>query len=466
MKRLCVALWCAGLAWGQCSAVSEGWDWTYGSHFNGFKWFPNSRIWQRVDGANATVDTANSDNYIREWTAWQTSAYDSMTWITLGPLMSNTRWIDHDPNTGDPCVGCGYQPSIELQVVDGSKQPRVNVYCGGIATEGGSPQCYGHDPSSVPMPIPPNPRVQGKCYKPGQGCASYNTDGDKHVIVLDKSDCVMYELYNTFVDPQGKLHASSVAIFDALGGDNQRPYGWTSGSQSGTAWWMGGVRYEEVAAGHIDHAIGMIGWGPGGVNSRYFDSAIASNGQWNGARVMPYGTRVRMKSGVDISGYSPQSRVILQALKTYGGYIIDGGRTDILVEGTEQWDWPNTLDMKQFNIFTPTNFEVVTAGGTIGSINDSSTWPTGSAPTFTSFTANGTAGNVTISKGQSVTLAWTATGVDTTRSNLAYVDYKGIVRGAAAGSTTVQPVRTTTYRVHLMHRFGQADSVARTVTVN
>ena len=81
-------------------------------------------------------------------------------------------------------------------------------------------------------------------------------DGDRHVLVVDRSACTLYELYRAFHrgSPRPHWNADSGAGWD-LRSAARRPDGWTSADAAGLPIFPGLVRYDEVAAGHIDHAI-------------------------------------------------------------------------------------------------------------------------------------------------------------------------------------------------------------------
>src|SRR5207244_10720663 len=96
----------------------------------------------------------------------------------------------------------------------------------------------------VPDPGPPNAQIE----------AGSQITGDRHVLVVDKDACKLYELYSAYPQPDGSWHAGSGAVFD-MTSNALRPAGWTSADAAGLAILPGLVRYDEIAAGHIDHAI-------------------------------------------------------------------------------------------------------------------------------------------------------------------------------------------------------------------
>ena len=102
---------------------------------------------------------------------------------------------------------------------------------------------YGSESDRGPFPIPKGAPVEG-----GNG-----SDGDRHVLVVDRCSCVLYELYRAFFRG-GRWNADSGAEWD-LRSTAGRPDSWTSADAAGLPIFPGLVRYDEVAAGSVDHAI-------------------------------------------------------------------------------------------------------------------------------------------------------------------------------------------------------------------
>jgi len=144
---------------------------------------------------------------------------------------------------------------------------------------------------------------------------------DRHVLVLDRGNCLLYELFLATHTGHGQWSASSGAIFD-LRSNRLRPEGWTSADAAGTAIVPGLARYDEVAAGRISHALRFTTqrtrrafvW-----PARHFASSSSD------PNLPPMGQRFRLKAGVDIGGFSQQTRVLLTALKEYGMVLCDIG---------------------------------------------------------------------------------------------------------------------------------------------
>jgi hypothetical protein len=104
---------------------------------------------------------------------------------------------------------------------------------------------YGDESDPGPMPVPASALIEGD---PNPG------SGDRHVLVLDNSNCFLYELYSSYPNSDGSWDAGSAAVWD-LTADEQRPWTWTSADAAGLPIFPGLARYDEVAAGEIRHAL-------------------------------------------------------------------------------------------------------------------------------------------------------------------------------------------------------------------
>ncbi len=184
---------------------------------------------------------------------------------------------------------------------------------------------YADESDPGPYPIPSDAPIEG----------GPNADGDRHVLVVDRDNCVLYELYDAWPQPDGSWQAGSGAIFD-LNSHALRPDGWTSADAAGLPILPGLVRYDEVATGRIRHAIRFTApqtrkahvW-----PARHDASSLTD------IQYPPMGQRFRLKADFDLSGFSPDAQVILQALKTYGMILADNGSAWYLSGAPdERWD--------------------------------------------------------------------------------------------------------------------------------
>ncbi len=179
---------------------------------------------------------------------------------------------------------------------------------------------YASESDRGPYPIPGTPKIEG--------------GSDRHLLIVQKQKCVLYELFAAR-KKNGRWQAGSGAIWN-LNSNALRPETWTSADAAGLPMLPLLVRYNEVASGEIRHALrfsanetrGEFIW-----PARHEASDISS------ANVPPMGQRFRLKASFDVSGFSPQVQVILNALKKYGMFLADnGGNWFITGAPDERWD--------------------------------------------------------------------------------------------------------------------------------
>jgi len=209
---------------------------------------------------------------------------------------------------------------------------------------------YADESDPGPYPIPPDAPIEG-------GAAA---TGDRHVLVVDVDNWILYELFDAHsVSGGASWTAGSGAVFD-LSSDALRPDGWTSADAAGLPIFPGLARYAEVAAGRIAHALRFTcpitrrAYVP---PARHFASTQTDS------FLPPMGMRVRLKAGVDISGFPADVQVILTALKTYGMMLADNGGS-FFVSGAPdtRWNDGNIDTMKRLH---GTDFEVVRMTGLV-----------------------------------------------------------------------------------------------------
>jgi len=193
----------------------------------------------------------------------------------------------------------------------------------------------------VGYPIPPNPPVEG--------------GSDRHLLIVDRSDCRLYELYAARRE-SGRWSAGSGAVW-SLRSNRLRPDGWTSADAAGLPILPGLVRYDEVAAGAIRHALRFTA--PRTARAHVYP-ARHDAGQ-PGAGLPPMGLRVRLKASVDISRFGPQARVVLRALRTYGMILADNG-SPWYVTGAPSARWDDD-DLHELGRIIGADFEVVDTRG-------------------------------------------------------------------------------------------------------
>jgi hypothetical protein len=176
------------------------------------------------------------------------------------------------------------------------------------------------------------------------------------VIVVDRDRWVLYELFDAHRLASGAWRAGSGAVFD-LKGNRLRPAGWTSADAAGLPIFPGLVRYDEVGAGHIDHALRFT---VSRSRKAYVAPARHAASSDTSASLPPMGMRVRLKKSFDISKYPTQARVVLQALKTYGMIVADNG-SDWYLSGAPDKRW-NDKAINTLKQVPGSAFEVVRMG--------------------------------------------------------------------------------------------------------
>lgn len=209
---------------------------------------------------------------------------------------------------------------------------------------------YSDESDPGPMPIPHDVRIEG-----GSTAEPDPSSGDRHVLVVRQGDCMLFELYNT-ERTAGGFRVSSSAIWD-LKTNHTRPAGWTSADAAGLPILPGLLRYEEVAADRLHHALRYT---IPRVRRAYVPPA-GHCGQYADASLPPYGTRVRLRADVDLSAYGGDALVLLTALKRYGLILADQGSA-WYVTGTSDPAWEDALDQLRAHPVPGSAFEVVAAG--------------------------------------------------------------------------------------------------------
>ncbi|HEU4471656.1 MAG TPA: hypothetical protein VFR58_11265 [Flavisolibacter sp.] len=201
---------------------------------------------------------------------------------------------------------------------------------------------YGNESDPGPYPIPLDAPVEG------------NGVGDAHVIAVDGDNGLLYELYHARVNG-GRWEAASGAIFN-LRSNALRPEGWTSADAAGLPIFPGLVRFEETERGEIDHAIRFT-LASSKVRPAYIHPARHKVNSTGGPFSLPFGAKIRLKAGYDISGFSARNQVILRAMKKYGLILADIG-SNLYFSGAPDERWNNN-DLKQLGQLKGADFEVI-----------------------------------------------------------------------------------------------------------
>jgi hypothetical protein len=227
---------------------------------------------------------------------------------------------------------------IPFNIVPGSQPP--------------SPISFEYEDESDPgsYPIPDDPLIEG----------GSSSDGDRHILIVDKDHCILYEIYHAYPQGNGSWEAGSGAIYD-LRSNNLRPDTWTSADAAGLPIFPALVKYDEVIAGKISHALRFTADNTRKMHiwpARHDASSITDE------NVPPMGQRFRLKSSFDISGFSPEVQVILKALKEYGMFLADNG-SNWYVSGAPDVRWNDDVLVNELKLVKGSDFEAVDETGLI-----------------------------------------------------------------------------------------------------
>ena len=210
---------------------------------------------------------------------------------------------------------------------------------------------YGSESDPGPFPVPPRAPVEG----------GSRSDGDRHVLVVDRSACRLYELYRAFyvAKPRPHWNADSGTEWD-LRSAARRPEGWTSADAAGLPVFPGLVRYEEVAAGHLDHAIRVTFES---TRDAWVHPASHCAGDTANPSAPPMG--LRLKASFGLGGFSGAAKTIAEAMKRYGLIVADNG-SNWFFSGTsdKRWDDENLNQLKRI---PGSAFEVVKSAASVHS---------------------------------------------------------------------------------------------------
>jgi hypothetical protein len=207
---------------------------------------------------------------------------------------------------------------------------------------------YDDESDHVGYPIPANPLIEG-----GPGAT-----GDRHILMVDRDACRLYELFAASL-VGGQWHAGSGATWD-LRSNALRPLGWTSADAAGLAILPGLVRFDEVAAGAINHALRFT---TNRTRRAYIYPARHFASSSTSTSLPPMGLRVRLKASYDTSRFSRQARVIAVALQRYGMILADNG-SPWYISGTSHPDFDDDV-LHELDVITGRHLEVVDTSGLV-----------------------------------------------------------------------------------------------------
>ena len=215
-----------------------------------------------------------------------------------------------------------------------------NIVAGSAVPKVGFEFDYADESDPGPYPIPENPNQEA--------------GGDRHILVLDTDTCTLYEVFDASFDG-GQWRGGSGAIWD-LNSNTLRPDTWTSSDAAGLPILPGLVRYDEIAAGEIKHALRFTIEKTAGY---IWPARHLTDDPQDG--IPPMGARFRLKADYDISGFPQEMQIILQAMKTYGIILADNG-SNWYISGAPDDRWDNDM-LHLLDVLTGNDFEAVDTSG-------------------------------------------------------------------------------------------------------
>jgi hypothetical protein len=291
--------------------------------------FPRTNWWN-ADVSQAPIDPASA-NFIS--------------------FIGTTRAL-HPDFGGEASPGSDEIYGFPYVVVDGSQPKKAVEFQYSDESDGVN---HATDQSYPFYPIPDEAITQAHWIEGGQpGTVDLRGSSDRHLLIVDRDNRHLYELYNVFFDGT-RWHAGSGAFFD-LNLNGRRPDTWTSADAAGLAILPGLVRYDEVfGSGEIEHAFRVTVRSTNG----YVYPASHRAGSTNGA--LPMGARLRLKASKDLSGFRPELQKIFRAMKRHGLIVADNG-SDMYISGAFDTRWNNGILNPAFRALTASDFEVITLG--------------------------------------------------------------------------------------------------------
>jgi hypothetical protein len=222
--------------------------------------------------------------------------------------------VDLHPDFG-PSFGDGPNYGIPITVVRHSHR-RVHVRFD-----------YASESDRVRYPLGKDTRIEG----------GRRSDGDRHAIVVDRGVCKLFETFSTR-ERGGKWYAGSGAVW-SLKSDRLRPDGWTSADAAGLPILPGLLRWNEVRARDIDHAIRFT---TDVTSTHHIWPARHEAGSKRSRDYPPMGARFRLRASYHPSGFGPRAMAVVKAMKKYGLVLADNG-SPWFFQGEQNAKWPDAL---------------------------------------------------------------------------------------------------------------------------
>jgi len=215
-----------------------------------------------------------------------------------------------------------------------------NVVAGSTVSKSGILFDYADESDAGPYPVPDNPNIE------------YGSD--HHILIVDSDTCTLYEIYDASSE-KGQWRGGSGAIWD-LNSNALRPAAWTSADAAGLPILPGLVRYDQITAGVINHALRFTAEDTAGY---IWPARHQTDDPQDG--IPPMGARFRLKANYDISGFPTEMQILLKAMKEYGIVLADNG-SNWYVNGAPDERWDNDM-LHLLDVLAGNDFEVVDTSG-------------------------------------------------------------------------------------------------------
>ena len=186
---------------------------------------------------------------------------------------------------------------------------------------------YADESNRVGYPLGVDTRIEG----------GRDSGGDMHALVVDSDACRLYETWKTR-EANGRWTAGSGAVW-SLKSNALRPDSWTSADAAGLPILPGLLRWSEVKAGRVSHAVRFTTDVTG---RNHLWPARHDAGSQDSLAYPPMGARFRLKSSFSMTGYGASARTVMLGMMRYGLVLADNG-SPWFIQGAQNSAWPADL---------------------------------------------------------------------------------------------------------------------------
>jgi hypothetical protein len=227
--------------------------------------------------------------------------------ISALPLLPNSKAMI-DTIGANKGLACNFDMAFVL-VPPNQKKVRVKI------------TSYPDEADKGPYPVPGNAPIEDWPLNGVKLDVIQRTGkGDRHLLVVDPVDRMLYEFYQARKVGNG-WQAAQASIFD-LKSNKLRPDGWTSADAAGLPIFPAVVRYDELERGLVEHAMRFTVQKS---RKAYVYPATHHASRRTDKDLPRMGERFRLRQDFDVSGFSPHAKAVLKGLKKYGMFMADNG---------------------------------------------------------------------------------------------------------------------------------------------